>query len=86
MTNKNPWAAAILNLLLYGAGTMYVGKRMAFGLVFTLTMLVVRYVEVKMKLTGLSPEMWPWFVGALGVVQVACAIDGYDEAKKINAL
>lgn len=85
MTTKNPWIAAILNLLLYGAGTMYVGKRISFGLVFTLTMLVVRYVEVEMKLSNLSPQMWPWFVGALGVIQVACAVDGYAEAKKINA-
>jgi len=86
MTKKNPWIAAILNLLLYGAGTMYVGRRVAFGLMLTLTMLVVRYVEVKMKLINLSPEMWPWFVGALGVAQVACAMDGYDEAKKVNAI
>jgi hypothetical protein len=86
MTRKNPWIAAVLNLIFYGAGTMYVGKRAAFGLVFTLAMLVVRYVEVKMKLTNLSPEMWPWFVGALAVIQVGCAIDGYNEAKKINAI
>ncbi|MEJ0029537.1 MAG: hypothetical protein WDO15_03860 [Bacteroidota bacterium] len=85
MTKKNPWIAAILNLIFYGAGTMYVGKRVAFGLILTFAMLVVRYVEIEMKLTNLSPEMWPWFVGSLAVAQVACAIDGFNEVKKVNA-
>jgi hypothetical protein len=86
MTRKNPWIAAILNLILYGAGTMYVGRRFTFGLVLTLSMLVVRYVEIEMKLMNLSPVMWPWLVGALGVAQVACAVDGYSEVKKVNAI
>ena len=37
---KNPWVAAILNLIISGAGYIYVGKRVLFGIMLILTDLI----------------------------------------------
>ncbi len=47
MTNeKNPWVAAILNLLLLGAGYIYNGKRIFVGILFILFAVTVFFDAV----------------------------------------
>lgn len=82
---KNPWIASTLNLLLFGAGYMYNGKRVISGLLITIAMAVVRYGEVKIKMENLAPNYWPYLIGGLALAQIALAIDAYNEANEINS-
>ena len=80
---KNPVVAAILNLLFFGAGTVYVGKRVAFGLVLIVALNTVQAIEILVSpvVGNLIPQYWPFFVGGLVVTKIAMAADGYREAK-----
>ncbi|MEX2052571.1 MAG: hypothetical protein WD991_02675 [Candidatus Paceibacterota bacterium] len=77
--NKKPWLAALLNFFFWGLGTMYVGKRMAVGVIMFLASLWATYVEN--VLVGMDSDLFgPLFV-TFFVVGVAMAWDGYKEAQ-----
>ena len=46
---KNPWVAAVLNFLLFGGGTLYVGRRMLPGLVITVGGTVAQVAEIDLS-------------------------------------
>jgi hypothetical protein len=79
---KNPWLAAVLNFFLFGAGTLYVGRRMLPGLLLTVGGTVVQVIEISQSPPFVSPmwTLWPWFFGGLVLAKVGLAIDGYREA------
>jgi hypothetical protein len=83
--NKNPIAAAILNFLLFGAGYVYNGVRVGWGAALTLSLLLVRYADIQIFLSGQNRGFWFFLMAGLFILQFAFAIDGYQEAQRLNA-
>lgn len=80
---KNPIVAAVLNFFFMGPGTLYVGKRKALGAVLTLGALALTYVEFGVK--EQAPALYPIMFGTVFLMNVFFAIDGFQEAKAVNA-
>jgi hypothetical protein len=78
---KNPWIAAILNFLLYGAGYVYIGKNKGFGLALILAWIVLRTADIRYYLHSTSLENWFILMAGLAILQFTFAIDGYRQAK-----
>jgi len=85
MNKKNPWVAAILNLLFFGGGYIYNGKRMGFGLGLVLAWILVRLGEIPIYLTHLVDDKWIILFIGIVIMQFSFAMDGYKEAKTINS-
>ena len=81
---KNPWIAAILNLLFFGAGYIYNGKRILFGSGLLTGWALVRAGEIPIYLTNLVFDKWVILFAGIAVLQISFAIDAYKEAKTIN--
>jgi len=82
---KKPWIAAILNLFLFGGGYIYNGKRPGLGWALVVGLLLIRYGEISIYLTGLVFEKWLVMFSGLVLLQISLATDAYREAKGINA-
>ena len=80
---KHPRIAAVLNFFLMGLGTLYNGRRKALGIALTVGAVVLTYVEFGIQ--DAAPEYYPFMFGAIFLVNTFLAIDGYNEAKVINA-
>ena len=81
-TRKNPWIALILNIVLWGTGYIYNGKRKMFGVLILLSE-VAAIVAIGPNFFSLSEINLPLeTMGA--VLTVAFALDAYNEAKNIN--
>jgi hypothetical protein len=80
---KNAWLAAILNFFLFGAGTIYVGRRVAVGLLLTLGGTSAQVVEIFVSpaFKNAIPAQWPFLLGGLVVLKIGLAIDAFREAK-----
>jgi hypothetical protein len=85
---KNPWVAAVLNFLLFGGGTLYVGQRVLVGVLLTLGGTTAQVVEIMVSpLVGNSiPSLWPFLLGGLVLAKVGLAVDAYGEARSTHAL
>ena len=83
MTRKNPLLAAILNFLLFGAGTIYIGRRPGFGLAMTLGGTMAQAIEISVSpaFTNAIPALWPFLLGGLVLMKLALAADAWREAK-----
>lgn len=81
---KSPILAAILNFLLFGAGTVYVGRRVAFGLGLTLGGLLAQVAEIIISppVRNLAPSIWPLLLGGIVIMKLSLAADAYREAKE----
>ena len=84
MNKKNPWVAAILNLLFFGGGYIYNGKRMGFGLGLVLAWILVRLGEIPIYLTHLVDDKWIILFIGIVIMQFSFAMDGYKEAKTMK--
>ena len=82
---KNPWIAAILNLIFFGGGYIYNGKRVGLGIAMVIGLLLVRYGEITIYLTNLVFEKWIVLFSGLVFIQISLAVDAYRESKIINA-
>ena len=82
--NKKPWLVALLNLLFFGAGYVYLGKKTGFGWALILGWVLVRVGEISIYLTGLVFHRWLVLFVGLIVFMVSFACDGYQEAKKMQ--
>ena len=82
MKTKNPWIAAVLNFFFMGPGTLYLGKRRAFGAALTATAVALTYVELSLK--EQAPALYPVMFAAVFVANTFFALDGYREAKELN--
>jgi hypothetical protein len=80
---KNPWIAAVLNFFFMGLGTLYVGRRKALGAALIVGAIALTYVEL--NLNAGSPGLYPIMFGAVMLMNVFFAYDGYTEAKTVNA-
>jgi len=81
---KKPWIAAILNVLIFGLGYVYNGKRMGIGVGFMVAWGVVRAGEIAIYLTDLVLDRWLILMGGLVIMQICFGVDAYKEAKAIN--
>ena len=82
---KNPWIAAILNLIFFGGGYIYNGKRVGLGMALIVALLLIRYGEIAIYLTNLVQDKWIVLFVGLVVLQFSLATDAYKEAKSINS-
>ena len=86
-SKKNPIVAALLNFFLFGGGTIYVGRRVGFGLVLTVggTAAQVAEILISPPIYNLAPSIWPFLLGGLVVMKIALAMDGHREAREAGA-
>jgi len=81
---KNPWLAAVLNLLFFGGGYIYNGKRTGLGIALILAWILIRIGEIWIYLTGLVTKEWLVLFVGLVVLMFSLASDAYQEAKSIR--
>ncbi len=80
---KNPWIAAILNVILSGLGYLYIGTRRTFAVLLIITELASYVFLTTPAGSAIMSEANSLFFNAIAVLYVlAFAIDGYNEAKK----
>jgi len=79
---KNPWVAAVLSFLFFGAGSLYVGRRQtAPWALVTFGGTVVQVLEIKESPPFDNWPLWPWFFAGLVLLKVGLALDGYRHAQ-----
>jgi hypothetical protein len=83
---KKPIVAAVLNLLLFGAGTLYVGRRMTAGWMITIGGTIAQIAEITISpvVNPAVPAGWPFLLGGLVVLKIGLAVDGWNEATQVN--
>ena len=81
---KNPWVAAILNLLFFGGGYIYNGRRVGLGCALILSWILIRWGEIPIYLTNLVFDKWLILFAGIIVLQFSLASDAFKEAKIIN--
>ncbi len=82
---KNPLVAFVLNLLFFGGGYIYNGKRIGLGFALILAWIVIRWGEIAIFLTNLVFSKWIILFSGLVILMFSLAIDAYREARGINA-
>ncbi len=80
---KKPWLAALLNFFFMGLGTLYNGRRHAFGAALTVSAGLLTWVELKLQ--SAAPPLYPVMFGAVFLMNTFFAIDGFREAKSLTA-
>lgn len=81
---KNPWLAAILNLLFFGGGYIYNGKRTLLGVGLVIGWLLIRIGEIQIYLTNLVFDKWLIMFIGMVCLQLSFAMDAYKEAKSLK--
>lgn len=76
---KNPWIAALLNFLFYGAGYLYIGKKKTFGISLIIVVMIIGVETVLRPMSHLGDPIGTHSVSmtAMGIV---LAYDGYKTA------
>jgi len=88
MKRKNPWIAALLNILFLGLGYLYNGKRKIFGWLLLASEILsgIAYSDItyeQMKFLLEDKISLTFFIISYLLFVVATAYDAYDEAKKM---
>ena len=89
---KNPWIAAILNLLFWGLGYVYNGKRVLFGVLiliadlsFTLAVILAGMTSGDYSLISDSDLIGGALMTVFGIlITAAFTYDAYKEAKEMK--
>jgi hypothetical protein len=81
--NKKPWLSALLNFFFMGLGSIYNGKRVGLGIGFTIGAIALTYVELQLQTS--NPDLHKIMFGAVFLINICFAIDGYNEAKKTGS-
>ncbi len=93
MMQKTPWAAALFNFLVPGAGYVYVGRRLKFGVLLVAGAALTIFGPAP-EYANDAPEDIALLVGDPGVVVMAIsaliiaagfAYDGYNDAVEHNS-
>ena len=79
--NKSPILAGILNLIFFGAGYIYLGKRKTFGWIMLLAAVVMTIEYFLGSLNHLNNLIETHTI-SFTLVAVAVAVDGYLLAKE----
>jgi len=80
---KSPIVAAALNFFFMGPGTLYLGRRKGLGVALTISAVALTWVELSIKTA--APSLYPVMFGAVFLANTFLALDGWREAKEINA-
>lgn len=83
---KKPWLACVLNIILPGVGYVYVGHRVAFGILLFISNLFIWSFS--------WPSGWSWsklsnsmlasiFIAVI-LTTIAFAYDAYKDAQEVN--
>ncbi len=89
---KIPWLAAALNLLIPGAGYIYVGTRLRFGVLLVAAATIVLFApvsqeaetaDVDLEVLTTDPTLITMLVAAV-FIAIAFAYDGWCDAKAHN--
>jgi hypothetical protein len=83
MKKKKPWLAALLNIMISGVGYLYVGKRVAFGVLILLSEVSFQ-AWVMMRPDILTLMINPWVIIGGMLWTIALGIDAYHDAKAAN--
>lgn len=81
---KKPMVAAGLNFFLFGGGYVYNGRRTGHGILLIAGVVILRYAEITLFLSGDKRELWYALMAGLFCLQVALATDAHREAKEIS--
>ena len=81
---KKPWIAALLNLIFFGLGYIYNGKRIRFGLGLVSAWVLILAGVILIYFTHAVFDEWTLLFSGLVVLQFSFGIDGYNETKDIN--
>lgn len=76
MKKKNPWVAAVLNFVFYGAGYIYAGKRKELGIGLLIVFLVM-LAETFLGTTGHLENPFDTHLISMFVLSFVVAYDGY---------
>ncbi len=85
-TQKNPWIAAILNLVLPGVGYLYVGKKHIFvsiGFLTTNLFWILFATPIEIKDLAIVNKYITMFIIALSLI--VFAFDAYKDSVEVNA-
>ncbi len=77
---KKPWLAALLNFFFWGMGYVYVGKRIAFGILIFL----VGLIETVWAFYQGEYLLHPAYITASTIAAIAFTYDGYRNAQEVN--
>ena len=68
------------------AGTLYVGRRMAVGVLAAIGRTVALSAEISVSPPGSNaiPSVWPFLLGGLNVLKLGLALDANREAQLAN--
>lgn len=87
---KKGWLSAILNFFFMGLGYLYNGQRVLLGILLTLAAVGLTYIEQfhvfadGTKLQAHDGTAFMIMFASVFILNTGLAIDGYQEAKKIN--
>ena len=79
---KMPWLAAMLNFFFMGLGTLYLGRRKAFGAGLTIAAGLLTWVELSLR--PLNPTLWAAMFAAVFLANTCFALDALSEARTVN--
>ncbi len=88
---KYPWLSAILNFFFMGPGYIYNGKKVLLGILLTITAVGLTYLENfhtfsdGTNLQAHDPTAYAVLFACVFTANTGLAIDGYREAKEVNA-
>ncbi len=85
--SKSPYMAFLLNLLFFGVGYIYLGKRIAFGIILIVAAVImtIEYFYGAVDIAGHFANFQTivdTHTASLTVIAIALAYDGYALAKK----
>ena len=81
---KTPMVAAGVSFCRFGGGYVYDGRRTGHGILLIVGVVILRYAEITLFLSGDKRELWYAFMAGLFCLQVALATDAHREAKEIS--
>lgn len=87
LSGKNPWVAAFLNIVTWGAGYLYIGHRKFLGgglvIVFFLNVMILASIPYVILLTYSDMFLvWGMFVWAM--LSALFSIDVFKEARELG--
>jgi hypothetical protein len=80
---KNPWLAALLGFFLFGAGSLYVGRRAGIPWILaTIGGTAVQILEIKESPPFDNWALWPWLFLGLVTLKIGLGVDAFLQARE----
>jgi hypothetical protein len=89
LSGRNPWIAAFLNIITWGAGYLYIGHRRFLGaglvIVFILNIMVLISIPYVVLLTY-SEMLFTWGMFVWAMLSALFAIDVFNETRELRKI